>query len=173
MGESVSKNKPSVAESLETGALRIELIDEDGDSLPGRWDFEWVGRDPMELVIYAITELSAKPWKWSSLRPARRRLTAERSRAMSARMGKWLRKSLRKQTADVMARIIAQECLKPGSPLPDTKLIRELLAGRREPDWDMGPVETVPGMYRAFRKALRAASEDGAGIQLTWGAEDE
>jgi hypothetical protein len=158
---------------MEAGGLTFQLVDEDGDALPGTWSYEWTGRDPLELAIFAITELSGRPWKWSSRRLGRALLSPERCRALSARVGKVLKKESRAPAAAVVARIIAQECLRPGQKAPDPEAIEDILAGRREPDWDAGPHETTPAMIRALRGALRAAVENEAGLQVSWGDSEE
>lgn len=157
---------------MEAGAVRLELIDEDGDELPGSWSFEWSGRDPLELAIYAVTELSGKPWKWSSRKKGGARLSPKKCKALSIRVGKVLKPEVRPTTAAVIARIIANECLRPGQAPPDADTIAAILAAKRQPDWDAGPEETTPAMMRALREALRAATECEAGLQFTWGADD-
>jgi hypothetical protein len=158
--------------TLETGALTFELIDEDGEELPGSWSYEWSGRDPLELALYAITELSGKPWKWTSRTGARARISPGRCKAFSIRVGKVLRKETRVVASAVIARIITQETLRPGKPAPDVRVIAEVLSGKRDPDWDAGPLETTPAMIRALRNALRAASECDGGLQIVWGDPD-
>lgn len=159
----------STVAALERGSVKFELIDEDGEPLPGSWSYEWTGRDPVELAIYAITELSAKPWKWSSRKAARATLSPERARAMSIRTGKTLRKESRLHTANVLARIIAHECLRPGEVGLEVKELERILAGKREVDWEAGPTETAAAMLRALRLALKAAAEAEAGLAVTWG----
>jgi hypothetical protein len=163
----------STVVALETGALTFQLLDDDGDPLPGSWSYEWSGRDPLELAIYAITELSGRPWKWSSRRLGRALLSPDRCRALATRVGKLLKKETRGQTAAVVARIIAHECLRPGQRAPEVEAIEAILAGEHEPDWDAGPHESTPAMLRALREALRDAVENEVGLQITWGDEDE
>lgn len=158
---------------MEAGSVTLQLIDEDGEDLPGSWSFEWSGRDPLELAIYAITELSGRPWKWSARVNGAMRLSPKRCRALAVRVGKVLRKETRPTAAAVIARIIAQETLRPGQPAPDARGIATILAGTREPDWDAGPPETTPAMIRALRQALRAAAENEAGLAVHWGDADE
>jgi hypothetical protein len=160
---------PSTVAVLEQGSVRFDLIDDDGEALPGRWAFDWTGRDPLELAIYAVTELSGKPWKWTSRKLRRATLSPDRARAMSIRCGKTLRKENRTATAQVIARIVAHECLRPGEPGLEQKEIERLLSGKREADWEAGPTETTPAMLRAFRQALKAAVEAEAGLAITWG----
>lgn len=157
---------------MEAGAVRFDLIDEDGDDLPGSWTYEWSGRDPLELTIYAVTEISGKPWKWSSRKKGIARLSPKKCKALAIRFGKALRSDARPKTAAVIARIIAAETLRPGQRPPDEHTIAEILANERVADWDAGPQETTPAMMRAFRDALRAAVECEAGLQITWGADD-
>jgi hypothetical protein len=156
---------------LEQGSVKFELIDEDGEPLPGSWSYEWTGRDPVELAIYAVTELSTKPWKWTSRKSARATLSPDRARAMSIRTGKTLRKENRSATANVLARIIAHECLRPGEVGLEPKELEKILSGKREPDWEAGPTESAAAMLRALRLALNAAVEAEAGLAVTWGEE--
>jgi hypothetical protein len=160
---------PSTVAVLEQGSVKFELIDEDGEPLPGSWSYEWTGRDPVELAIYAITELSAKPWKWSSRKSNRATLSVDRARAMSIRTGKTLRKENRANTAAVIARIVAHECLRPGEVGLEPKELEKILSGKREADWEAGPTETAAAMVRALRRALKAAVEAEAGLAVTWG----
>ncbi len=160
---------PSTISVLEQGSVRFELIDEDGEALPGRWEYEWTGRDPLELALYAVAELSGKPWKWTSRKLRRGTLSPERARAFSIRCGKTLRKENRPATAQVLARIVQLECLRPGEAGLELKEIERILAGRREADWEAGPTETAPAMLRALRLALKAAAEAEAGLSIVWG----
>lgn len=160
---------PSTVAVLEQGSVKFELIDEDGEPLPGSWTYEWTGRDPVELAIYAITELSGKPWKWSSRKSARGTLSVDRARAMSIRVGKTLRRENRAATAQVIARIVAHECLRPGEVGLEIKELEKILAGKREPDWEAGPTETAAAMVRELRLALKAAVEAEAGVAVSWG----
>jgi hypothetical protein len=157
---------------MEAGALTFGLIDDDGDELPGSWSYEWSGRDPLELAIYAITEISGRPWRWSVRTASYARLAPDRARALAARVSNALRREAREQTASAIARVIAQECLRPGQRPPDPGVIAEILAGKREPDWEAGPQESTPAMLRSLRLALKAATECDAGLKVTWG-EDE
>ena len=154
---------------MEAGSITFQVIDEDGDELPGTWSYEWSGRDPLELAIFAVTELSGKPWKWSSLRSGRALLSPKQCRALSIRVGKQLRRERRPLTAAVIARVISNEALRPGVPGPDSKQIARILAGGTPPDWDAGPAQSTPAMLRALRQALRAARECEGGLRITWG----
>jgi hypothetical protein len=159
---------------MEAGAVRFDLIDEDGDDLPGSWAYEWSGRDPLELTIYAVTEMSGRPWKWTSHRKgSNARLSPKKCRALAIRVGKTLKPETRGTTAAVVARIIANECMRPGQKPPDAASIAAILAGKREADWDAGPHESTPAMIRALRAALRAAVESDAGLKISWGSDDE
>jgi hypothetical protein len=157
--------------SMEGGALTLELIDDDGEELPGSWSFEWSGRDPLELAIYAVTEVSGRPWKWNARSPGAALLDPDRCRAFSARVGNALRKEARKGTAAAIARVVTHECKRPGQTPPDARAIAEILAGKRDVDWDAGPEETTPAMLRSLRTALKAAAECGAGLRVTWGGD--
>jgi hypothetical protein len=154
---------------VESGSLTFQLIDEDGDELPGTWAYEWSGRDPFELAVFAVTELSGKPWKWSSQGRGRGVLSVQRCRAFKVRVGRLFNKKRRAQTAAVLARIITQETLRPGQPGPSAKEIASILAGTTDVDWDAGPVQTAPAMLRALRNALRAAYEGEGGLRISWG----
>ncbi len=160
---------PSTVAVLEQGSVKFELIDEDGEPLPGSWTYEWTGRDPVELAIYAITELSGKPWKWTSRKSSRGTLSVDRARAMSIRTGKTLRKENRANTAQVIARIVAHECLRPGEVGLEPKELEKILSGKREADWEAGPTETAAAMVRSLRLALKASVEAEAGLAVTWG----
>ncbi len=154
---------------MESGSLTLQLIDDDGDELPGTWSYEWSGRDPFELAVFAITEASGKPWKWSSQHIGRGVLSPQRCRAFKVRVGRLFNKKRRPQLAAVLARIIAQETLRPGQPPPDPKEVAEILSGRVEADWEAGPSQSAPAMLRALRDALRAAYEGEAGLRISWG----
>ena len=157
---------------MEQGSVSFELVDDDDEPLTTKSTYEWSGRDPLELVIYAVTELSGRPWKWSSRKGPHAKLSAPKCRALSIRTGRCLRRDQRARTAAVIARVIAVETFRPGKPAPDAKEIAALLAGSREPDWDAGPTETVPAMLRALRKALKSAVEADAGLSVVWGEDD-
>ncbi len=154
---------------MESGSLTFQLIDDDGDELPGTWSYEWSGRDPFELTVFAVTELSGKAWKWTTQRRDGGILSAQRCRAFKVRVGRLLNKSRRPVTAAVLARIITQETLRPGQPGPSTKEIASILAGHTDIDWEAGPSQTAPAMLRALRDALRAAVEGEGGLRITWG----
>jgi hypothetical protein len=155
--------------AVEAGSITFQLIDEDGDELPGSWAYEWSGRDPLELAIFAVTELSGKPWKWSSIKAGRALLSPKKCRALSVRVGNQMRRARRGVTASVIARVISNEALRPGVPPPDAKQIARILAGGSAADWDAGPAQTTPAMLRALRHALRAARECEGGLRITWG----
>jgi hypothetical protein len=154
---------------VESGSLTFQLIDEDGDELPGTWSYEWSGRDPFELAVFAVTELSGKPWKWSTQARGRGVLSPQRCRAFKVRVGRLFNKKRRPQTAAVLARIITQETMRPGQPGPNVKEIAAILTGKAEVDWDAGPAQTAPAMLRALRNALRAAFEGEGGLRISWG----
>ena len=157
---------------MESGKITFKLIDDDGDDLPGAWSYEWSGRDPFELAVYAITEASGRAWKWSSRRDSAGLLSARRCRALKTRVSNLLLKSRSAMTAAVIARIVAQETVRPGQKAPDPRAIREILAGNKEADWEAGPHETTPAMMLALRTVLRAAAEGDAGVQVRWGRSD-
>ncbi|MDP3278088.1 MAG: hypothetical protein Q8Q09_23080 [Deltaproteobacteria bacterium] len=158
--------------ALEHGSISFGLIDDDGEALGKRWSYEWTGRDPFELALFAITELSGKPWKWSVQRRGRAKLNIERARAMSIRAGQTLRKEKRKMTAVVVGRIVQHECLRSGDPQPDLDRVEKILAGKIEIDWEAGAADVVPAALRAFRQALRAAADAECGLDVMWGDVD-
>lgn len=165
----VKKGVSTTVAVLEQGSVTFELIDDDGESLNVHWRFEWTGRDPLELAIYAITELSGRAWKWNSVKPGRATLSPDRCRAFSIRAGKTLKKENRAATAAALVRIVTHECLRPGDAPPDLKVTQQILAGKREVDWEAGPTESAPAILRALRVALKAAAEAEAGLSVRWG----
>lgn len=154
---------------MESGSITFQLIDDDGDELPGTWQYEWSGPNPFELAVFAITELSGKAWKWSSQHQGRGVLSTQRCRAFKVRVGRLFAKNRRPITAAVLARIIAQETQRKGEPVPSPKEIAAILSGKNDCDWEGGPSQTAPGMLRALRIALRAAYEGEGGLRISWG----
>jgi hypothetical protein len=100
-------------------------------------------------------------------------LSPKKCEALAIRVGRVLRKDIRDTAAGIIAKIIGQEVLRRGRPLPDAEAIAEILAGERDPDWDAGPHESTPGMLLALRQALKAAAESEAGLKITWGDDEE
>src|SRR5688572_2413316 len=94
---------------LLTGQTRFQLIDEDGDELPGSWEFTWEGRDPFEVVVAVVTEVSGRPWKWSTRKISSGKLSPQRCRALSARVAGVLRRENRARASECIARVVAEE----------------------------------------------------------------
>ncbi len=158
--------------TLASGRTRYQLIDEDGDELPGTWEFDWEGRDPFEVVIAVVTEVSGRPWKWTARRTHAGRFSPERAKAMCARTGNVLRGSKLHATAAVIARVVRDEFGRR-RPIDEAGLI-EVLAGRREVSDE--ELESVPElcaavMLRTLREALKTARECGGGLRVSWAVE--
>ncbi len=155
-----------------TGKTRFQLIDEDGDDLPGSWEFDWVGRDPFEVVVAAVTEVSARPWKWSTRKINSGKLSPQRCRVLSARVAGVLRKENRPRAAECIARVISEE-FTPRRKV-DVKAVRSVLA-KVEPevpeDADERPELLAAVMLRRFRRALKAAVECDGGLRVSWQVE--
>jgi hypothetical protein len=155
-----------------TGKTRFQLIDEDGDDLPGTWEFEWENRDPFEVVVAAVTEASARPWKWSSRKINSGKLSPQRCRALSVRVANVLRKETRGRVADSIVRVVAEE-FSPRRKI-DIKEVRSILA-QIDPelpeDADERPDVLAAVMLRKFRRALKAAVECDGGLRVSWQVE--
>ncbi len=155
-----------------TGKTRFQLIDEDGDDLPGSWEFDWAGRDPFEVVVAAVTEVSARPWKWSTRKINSGKLSPQRCRALSARVAGVLRKENRPRAAECIARVIAEE-FTPRRKI-DVKAVRAVLS-KLDPDVpedaDERPELLAAVMLRKFRRALKAAVECDGGLRVSWQVE--
>ncbi len=153
-----------------TGRTTFELIDEEGDE-SGSWEFEWVGRDPFELIIAAVTEVSGRPWKWSTKRSNSGKLSPQLCRVLSVRVGRVLRKENRGRTAACIARVVAEEYSPRRKQQIDPKAVRVLLA-KINPDMpedaDERPELLAAVMLRRFRRALKAAVEGDVGLRISW-----
>ena len=153
------------------GVTHFQLIDEDGDELPGDWEFAWEGRDPFDVVIAAVTEVSGKPWKWSSKRIEAGRLSPMRCKALSIRVGKVLRSENRAQTSAVIARVVGDEYLTKPLRKVDPAVVATTLAGKGPGGINMQPEVVAAVMLRAFREALKAAVECEGGLIVSWQVE--
>lgn len=157
-----------------SGATRYQLIDEDGDELPGTWEFSWEGRDPFEAVVAAITEVSGRPWKYSARRTHSGRFSPERCKPMAVRVAKVMRAEHRAQAAGVIARVINDEFeLRPRRKV-DPAAMLPVLAGKETPGEDAleGRPELVAAlMLRTLREALKNAVECGGGLRISWQVE--
>ena len=155
-----------------TGKTRFQLIDEDGDGLPGTWEFEWVGRDPFEVVVAAVTEVSGRPWKSSTRRISSGKLSPLRCQALSARVSAVLKKENRPRAAECIARVISEE-FTPRRKI-DVKAVRAVLAQLDPPvpeDAEESPELLAAVMLRRFRRALKAAVECDGGLRVSWQVE--
>lgn len=153
------------------GVTHFQLIDEDGDELPGEWEFAWEGRDPFDVVIAAITEVSGKPWKWSSKRIESGRLSPQRCKALAIRVGRVLRSENRKQTSEVIARVVSEEYELRNGRKADAALVSVTLAGKGPGGIETRPEFVAAMMLRSFREALRAAVECEGALRVSWRVE--
>jgi hypothetical protein len=154
-----------------SGQTRFQLIDEDGDDLPGQWEFAWEGRDPFEVVIAAVTEVSGRPWKWSVRHTHSGRLSPQRCRILSTRVGNVLRKENRKRLCDCITRVIAEEFVGHRRRKMDTEAVMAVLATvdpETPEDLEIPPEVTTAIMLRKFRQALKAAVECDGGLKVNW-----
>ena len=115
-----------------SGATRFQILDEDGDELPGSWDYPWEGRDPFEAVMAAVTEVSGKPWEWSARGPRSGRFSAVRCKKMAVRVANVLRQNRRVAAAAYIARVVAEEFELKQRRKVDPAAVLEVLSGRRE-----------------------------------------
>lgn len=156
------------------GETRFQLIDEDGDELPGTWAFSWEARDPFEAVMAAITEVSAKPWKYSGRRTHSGRFSPDRCKAMLIRVTKVLRPEHRARVAGVIARVINDEFeLRPRRVIDPSSVV-PVLAGKETPSEDAleGHPEFIAAlMLRSLREALKTAVECGGALRISWQVE--
>ncbi len=154
-----------------TGKTRFQLVDEDGEDLPEAWEFDWSGRDPFDIVVAAVTEVSGRPWKWSVRKISSGKLSPQRCQALSARVAAVLRKENRARAADCIARVVGDEFTPRRKGKIDAKEVRKLLA-KIDPelpeDADERPEVLAAVMLRRFRKALRTAVDVGAGLRVSW-----
>jgi len=157
-----------------SGATRFQILDEDGDELPGSWDYAWEGRDPFEAVMAAVTEVSGRPWEWSARGPRSWRLSPIRCRKMAVRVTNSLRKDRRAAVAAYIARVVAEEFELKQRRKVDAASVLEVLNGKREPsdeEREVQPELLAAVMLRGLRDALKAAVECGGGLRVQWRAE--
>ena len=157
-----------------SGATRFQLMDEDGDELPGSWEYPWEGRDPFEAVMAVVTEVSGKPWEWSARGPRSGRFSPVRCKKMAVRVANVLRKSQRVEAAAYIARVIAEEFELKQKRKVDPAAVLEVLSGAREPSEDereSQPELLAAVMLRGLRDALNAAVECDGGLRVLWRAE--
>lgn len=157
-----------------SGRTRFQLLDEDGDELPGTWEFFWEGRDPFEAVMAAITEVSGRPWRYSARSSRGGRFSPARARAMSVRVKNVLRPTVRPRVAAVLARVVRDEFETRSRRVVDPAAVLAVLSGEVEPTEEA--LESCPEllaatMLVAFRSALRTARECGGGLRVSWRVE--
>jgi hypothetical protein len=154
-----------------TGKTRFQLVDEDGEDLPETWEFDWSGRDPFDIVVAAVTEVSGRPWKWSIRKVNSGKLSPQRCRVMSARVANVLRKENRGRAAESIARVASEEFTPRRKGKIDPQEVRAILA-KIDPelpdDADERPEILAAVMLRRFRRALRTAVDVGAGLRVSW-----
>ncbi len=157
-----------------SGATRFQILDEDGDELPGSWDFAWEGRDPFEAVMAAVTEVSGRPWEWSARGPRSGRFSPVRCKKMAVRVANALRKEQRAAVAAYIARVVAEEFELKQRRKVDAAAVLEVLNGKREPsdeEREVQPELLAAVMLRGLRDALKAAVECDGGLRVQWRAE--
>lgn len=157
-----------------SGATRFQILDEDGDELPGSWDFAWEGRDPFEAVMAAVTEVSGRPWEWSARGPRSGRFSPIRCKKMAVRVANSLRKDQRAAVAAYIARVVAEEFELKQRRKVDAASVLEVLNGKREPseeEREVQPELLAAVMLRGLRDALKAAVECDGGLRVQWRAE--
>jgi hypothetical protein len=154
-----------------TGKTRFQLIDEDGDELPGSWEFEWQGRDPFEVVVAVVTEVSGRPFKWSVRKINSAKLSPLRCRVFSSRVAVVLKKENRRRAADCIVRVISDEFTPRRKGKIDPKEVRSVL-GKINPvlpaDAEERPEIIAAVMLRQFRRALKEAAENDVGVRVSW-----
>lgn len=156
-----------------SGSTRYQLLDEDGDELPGTWEFSWEGRDPFEAVIAAVTEVSGRPWRWSARGASSGRFSPDRCKAMAIRVGKALRKESRAGAAAVIARVVQEEFdLRPRRVVDPAAVLDAM--GREAPS--AGELMSQPELNAAvmlvrLREALKAAVECDGALRVSWRAD--
>lgn len=154
-----------------TGKTRYQLVDEDGEDLPETWVFDWSGRDPFDIVVAVVTEVSGRPWKWSVRTIHSGKLSPQRCVAMSARVAAVLRKENRARAVECIVRVVSEEFTPRRKGKIDPKEVRRILA-KIDPelpeDADERPEALAAVMLRHFRRALRTAVDVGAGLRVSW-----
>lgn len=149
------------------GITRFQLIDEDGDELPGAREFAWEGRDPFDLVVAAIAEVSERPWRWASRRVDARTLSPQQCRVIAVRVRNVLRRSHRAQLVASVARLVREE-FEPRTRRPlDAVAIERMLEGDGD-ELDARPELVAAAMLRSLRETLEAAVECDAGLMVSW-----
>lgn len=157
-----------------SGKTRYQLIDEDGDELPGTWEFSWEARDPFEAVMGAITEVSMRPWKYSTRRTNSGRFSPDRCKAMLIRVAKVLKPESRIRVAEVIARVVNDEFELRPRRVVDPKTIVPVLAGKVVPEEQSleGHPELLAAlMLRSLREALTIAVDCGGALRISWQVE--
>lgn len=157
-----------------SGATRFQILDEDGDELPGSWEFPWEGRDPFEAVMAAVTEVSGRPWEWSARGPRSGRFSPVRCKKMAVRVVNVLRKNHRLAAAACIARVVAEEFELKQRRKVDPSSVLEVLSGMSEPteeERESQPELIAAVMLRGLRDALKAAVECDGGLRVLWRAE--
>lgn len=157
-----------------SGATRFQILDEDGDELPGSWDYAWEGRDPFEAVTAAVQEVSGRPWEWSARGPRSGRFSPVRCKKMAIRVGNVLRKDRRPIVAAYIARVVAEEFELKQKRKVDPAAVLEVLSGKREPteeEREAQPELLAAVMLRGLRDALKAAVEVEGGLRVQWRTE--
>jgi hypothetical protein len=157
-----------------SGATRFQILDEDGDELPGSWDFPWEGRDPFEAVMAAVSEVSGKRWEWSARGPRSGRFSPVRCKKMAVRVSNVLRPARRAAVAAYIARVVDEEFELRLRRKVDPAQVLEVLSARREPteeERESQPELVAAVMLRGLRDALAAAVECEGGLRVQWRAE--
>jgi hypothetical protein len=153
------------------GHTRYQVIDEDGDDLPGSWEFGWEDHDPFEVVIAAVTEVSGRPWKWSGKRRLSGRLSPQKCRALVVRLDRVLRSDRQPQTAQAIARVTAENANRRRPHHVDVAAVQSALHGPQPDLFDAPPELLAAAMLRALHAALRAAVECQGGLRVSWQVE--
>lgn len=156
-----------------SGSTRFQLLDEDGDELPGTWEFSWEGRDPFEAVIAAVTEVSGRPWRWSTRGASSGRFSPERCKAMSIRVNNALKKPQRAGVAAVIARVVQEEfALRPSRSI-DPKAILDAMGRENTSAGELvlRPELNAGVMLVRLREALGAAVDCEGGLRVSWRAD--
>lgn len=152
------------------GRTRFQLIDEDGDELPGTWEFTWDDRDPFEAVVAAVTEVSGRPWKYTARSAHGGRFSPEKATAMAIRVKKVLSPELRPRVAAVIARVINDEWTTERRTIKADDVLG-VLSGKRSPgqaELESEPESLAAVMLVALRSALLAARDCGGGLRVAW-----
>lgn len=157
-----------------SGRTRFQLIDEDGDELPGTWEFSWDDRDPFEAVLAAVTEASGRPWKYTARNPHGGRFSPDKAGAMAIRVKNVLSPELRPRVAAVIARVISDGWVGKKRRVVKAEDVLAVLSGRRVPgpdELDAEPESLAAMMLLALRSALLTAREHEVGLRVAWQVE--